>query len=507
LVRRILLIAGLAVVLGYLGPSRGVQAASVGGTLTVAYSAPPATLDPAKNAQATSWYDYPAYDAFFRQESNGKFTPDLATSGKYVGTSNKIFDLTLRKGVRFSDGSALTAAGVKAWFDYFIAAKGPQASLLVGFKSAKVTGPLTVRLTLTTPNPLLKALLSQQWLAGDVPSPNALKNPAKLGTGTYGTGPYKLDPSQTVTNDHYTYVPNPYYWNKGAVHYHKLVIRVISNPSAVLQAMNTGQVSVAVGDPSTAAAAKSSGLKVLGVPQLFEGLDFTDRTGALVKPLGDVRVRQAINYALNRKAITKATIPIGGVATDEVSTPGLDGWVQKDNTYYSYNVSKAKALLKAAGYANGFTLPILTTSLVGQDLGTQAIAAQLQQIGIHVDLTDDGTFNQYVADLVGGKFPAIQIAYGGLPMFIEGPSLYLRDGVFNPLHASDSQIESWWSQAAGARASVRTALYHKIEHRLITQAWFAIYGIAPLFYYTTSHVTGVVAQGGYIPNLVEFAPK
>jgi len=490
-----------------LTPAREARAASVGGTLNVAYLAPPTSLDPAKNAEATNWFDYPAYDPLIRQESNGKLVPDLATSWKYIDKGNKVFQLTLRKGVKFSDGTALTAAGVAKWIEYFVSAKGPQAIDLNGFKSAVAAGPLTVRITLANANPLLPTFFNQQWLSGDVVSPKALQNPGELGTNTFGAGPYMLSPGATVSGDHYTYVRNPRYWNKSAVHYRQIVIKVISSPSAVLQAIRTGQIDVAPGDNSTASSAKASGISVVGVPQNFVGLDLADRAGKLLKPLGDVRVRQAINYALDRKALTKATIAFRGTPTDEVSVSGLDGWVAKDNTYYAYNIKKAKSLLKAAGYAQGFTLPVLTSSLVGLDVQTQAIAGQLAKVGIQVQLNDDSNIQQYITDLVTGKYPAMEITFGALPMFIEGPSLYLPGGPFNPFKSDDATISSWWAQAATAKSSLRKSLYHKIEHRLITQAWFATFGISPLLFYASSHVSGVVGRGGYIPNLVEITPK
>jgi peptide/nickel transport system substrate-binding protein len=489
--------------------AQGVHVGKVGGTLTFGGPAL-VSLDPEQsNNGALGWPVYLAYDSLTRMQPNGHLAPDLATSWRYFGKGNRVFDIILRKGVRFSDGSPLTAAGLKAWFTYFKNGKGAFSGLLSGLASIKVTGPLSVRLFLSQPNPLLPRYFDQDYLMGDVVSARALKNPDQLGTATFGSGEYMVDRASTVVGDHYTLVPNPYYWNKSAIHWRKIVYRVITSTTATLQALRTGQIAVAPGDFTTANAAESAGLKVIATPVIFQGLIIADRAGATLKPLGNVRVRQALNYAIDRKSITRGLFGKWGTPTDEIGIPGQDGWVAKDASYYTYNPSKAKKLLAAAGYASGFTLPLLTSSLANQDTLAQAVASDLQKIGITVQLTDDSDPNKFFGDIASQKYPVMTTAYGGaLPMYIEYVSLFGTPAFYNSFHSTDTQVESLNTAGATAGPAKSREAYHKLEHRLLTLAWFAPVVLTPEFAYVRSDAVAGVQQTSKepLPEPVDWYP-
>src|SRR5262249_16431534 len=110
-----------------------------------------------------------------------------------------------------------------------------------------------------------------------------------------------------------------------------------------------------------------------------------DAGGAVVKPLAKLKVRQALNYALNRKAIANAAV--GAYARPISEQPTPDGWVPKFADYYPYDPSKAKALLAAAGYPNGFT--IANTNMLNAEPYTsiaEAAASDWAAIGVKVTL-------------------------------------------------------------------------------------------------------------------------
>jgi peptide/nickel transport system substrate-binding protein len=248
----------------------------VGGTLTVAYSSVPQTLDPAKTIQNNSLYQALAYEPLIVRRSDGSLAPGLAVSWRYVGSDNTRLELQLRPGVKFADGSALTAQDVVDHFTYVLKAGGQFAPLFAG-DTFTATGPLTVVIKAPQPNPDLPTLLTQDDVVGGIISPKGLKDKAKLGTQTFGAGPYKLDAAQTVAGDHYTFVQNPNYYDKPAVHWTKVVVRAITSPQATLNAMKTGQVQFAVGDASTLAAARQAGLTVTMTPLLWTGVTLAER--------------------------------------------------------------------------------------------------------------------------------------------------------------------------------------------------------------------------------------
>lgn len=468
--------------------------AAAGATLTIAQAAPPNTLDPAKINQAYEWYVNLAYDPLIFWGPNGTAQPGLATSWRYVGTGNRVFDLTLRRDVKFSDGSALTAQAVKASLDYQAKAGGQAAPYLAG-KQFTVTGPQSLRITSAAPDPLLPRELSQDYLAGNIISPKALKDPAKLGTTTDGAGPYVLQAKDTAAGDHYTYSPNPYYWNKAAVHYRTVTIKVIQNSNSALDALKTGQVDLVNGDYTTASAAASSGMQVKYAPQVFVGISLIDRDGKLARPLANLQVRQALNYAVDRTAITSALFGKYGTPTQQTVCPGQDGYLSA--TPYTYNPGKAKKMLAAAGYPNGFNLPVVTTSFFGISNVDQAIASQLSKVGVNLKLTTQSIVNQYVQDMVAAKYPAAGIGYGCQPIYLEGPGLFLPSAAtFNPFKSADPSLQPLYAKAAAANDADRAAIDRQIEQRLVQQAWFLPVALSPVFYFTRPGVEGVAPTAG-----------
>jgi ABC-type transport system substrate-binding protein len=476
------------------------------GVLNLGHSSAPNSLDPAKTGSAFQWYVNLAYDPLIYKAADGSYQPRLAASWGYVGSGNTVFELKLRPDVKFSDGSPLTADVVRDNIRYFAASTGTSAPYLKQITAVDVVDPLTVRLTLSAPNPNVPDLFTQYFLAGDLISGPALTHPETLATATSGAGPYMLSASETVPNDHYTYVPNPNYWNKAGVKYQKVVIKVLPNPNAALAALKTGQVDAIQGDPTTAEAAQSAGLQVLHTPQIVEGLDLVDRSGTMVPALGDLRVRQALNYAIDRDAMAKSLLGGLGMPTEQIALPGTDGYNQTDR--YRYDPDQARQLLAAAGYPNGFTMSVLTTSANGIDLVTQAIAADLARVGVHLDLTNAPNQTQYVQGLAGGKFPAYGIGYGYQPVYLMGPGLYLPTaGYFNPLKSTDPQLETLYTQLSTAGEAARPQLNQQIVGRLVEQAWFLPAVFAPILFYARPNLSGVsVTPNSPIANPVEFQP-
>ncbi|MBB2935318.1 peptide/nickel transport system substrate-binding protein [Amycolatopsis bartoniae] len=474
-------------------------------TLTIAKGGPPNSLDPAKISQDWQWYANLAYDPLIYRDPAGTLQPRLAESWGYTGAGNTVFELKLRPNVQFSDGSPLTADGVKASIEYYRKTH-TGSSALSTVSAIDVTGPLTVRLTLSQPNPQLPVVFTQDYGAGNIIGTAALNDPAQLATTTVGAGPYVLDKSGTVANDHYAYVPNPHYWNKAAVAYSKVVVRVIPNPNTSLAALKTGQVDVIQGVYSTAEAAKSAGLRIASAPQVFVGLSLADRQGTLAPQLRDVRVRQALNYAVDRQKIAKALFGEYGTPTEQIVLPGQDGY--NDNQLYTYDPAKAKQLLSDAGYPNGFTLPVVTTSSANIGLTTQAIADELKQVGVQLQLTNHPDAASYNKDVAGAKFPAYGIGFGTMPVYLMGQTLYLPSAAqFNPFKSSDPALTALYQQAAGADEATRAKLDQQIVRWLDEQAWFLPVVFTPVFFFSRTTVAGVQStRGEPIANPTDWRP-
>jgi peptide/nickel transport system substrate-binding protein len=476
------------------GTSAATGGSKTGEVLTVGFSIQgPQTLDPAKAPQNYAWFEELAYEPLIVQRADGSLAPGLATSWSYTGTGNETFVLHLRPGVKFSDGSSLTAQDVADDLRYVVKSAGQMSPFFAG-DTFTASGPLTVTIKATSPNPDFPQILTQDDVVGDIVSAEGLRSPSLLGTRTFGAGPYMLDQSATVTGNQYTYVPNPNYYDKAAAHWQKVVVKVITDPQSMLNAMKTGQIQVANGDPTTISAATRAGLTVTSTPDLWMGVTLADRGGALAKPLANAQVRKALNYATDRGAISKALFPGTGAATSQLAPPGGYGYDPGLSGAYPYDLSKARQLLAAAGYPHGFSLKIVTGDYGGENLMAQALAQQWQQVGVNLQVTDDANSDQFYAAAFGAKFPAFMTVFGQIPTWIEGPSLFLAPASYNPFRTASASLASLYQQEARSSGSQQVLLDQQIEQYLVNQAWFVPVVTIGLPYYATGAVTGTTTS-------------
>jgi peptide/nickel transport system substrate-binding protein len=464
-----------------------------GGTLTFGIPSGPSTMDAAKDSS----YDTYSLMRFLSNEpllevnpNTGAIGPGLATSYSYVGKNNLAFELTIGQGNRFSDGTTVTAAAVKAWLEYFTKADGPFSAFLP-IKSIVTPTKWTVEMTFSAPTANVPFYLSGINNIGFVTGPKGLADPSSLATSTDGAGPYEYDASESVTNNHYTFVPNPYYSDQSAIKWKKIVVKVITTPSSMLEAMQSGQVDVAIGDPSTAAAAQSDGLSVKYAPQGWDGITWTDRNGTKFKPLGSALVRQALNYAINRKAITEALLGKFGVPTDQWTT--TDGFSQAYNNYYSYNPTKAKQLLARAGYPNGFTLPVVDQGDIGNlgDPLVQAVAQELKAVGVTLQITTDSTTTSWLQAAEGTSYAGFGNAWGTSAMSNFYDLMFAPKGVLNQFNVVDPVINQWEAEAAEAPPVQAASLAQKISIRMVTQGDILAVTEYPTLVYAQKNIAGV----------------
>jgi peptide/nickel transport system substrate-binding protein len=486
----------------------GKASGKVGDLLTVGFPAAPPSLNPATAHGHSGVFFYElAYEPLIVLDGSGKYEPGLATSWNYVGSDNKTFVLNLRSGVKFSDGSPLTGQGVAEYFAYLQKAPGQNSVL---FKGATITatGPLQVTIKLAKPNPDLAYDMTQDVGAGEVISPADLKSPASLGTQTSGAGPYELSTAQSTSGSVYTYVPNPDYYDKSALHYNKVVVKIIQSPQSTLQAMETGQIDITLGDQSTLAAAKKAGFadSAATVTNNVTGITLADRGGTMAKALADSRVRQALNYATNRAAIVNALFP-GSTPTSEMATPGTGGYDPSIVNAYPYDPAKAKALLAQAGYAKGFTLTLVTTDTNSQSLLAQALAQQWAQVGVTVKVDDIANGNAYVTEALSGKFPAFTNNTTITPLATLGTSLFLPNAAYNPFHYATPALTSLYDQDVVASGAAKAAADKKIVDYLVQQAWFVPIVAQGLPVYVSPTVTGAaVTPPTSYPVLYDLQP-
>jgi peptide/nickel transport system substrate-binding protein len=466
-----------------------------------------------------------AYESLIRLRGDGglygPFVPGLATSWKQTN-KNTVITLQLRHNGRFSDGTILNAHNAKLWLDYVYnpGGKNPKLTWLPAVKSVQTVGQWGIRITLKSPDPDFTWNLSNSGFGGEPLSPKAVAqmkaNPKSniLSQASYGAGPYMIDSAQTVMGDHCTYVPNPYYYDQSAIKWGKIVTKKIGDLNTGLAAAESGQVDVFWGaDPTTVGAAQKAGLKVVYAKTNTQYVQFLDH-GKIDKALGDLRVRQALNYAIDRKTLGKALFPNAGVPT---SSPDPDNGADNPKTfnYYAYNPTKAKQLLAAAGYGKGLTIKILGY-LGGAgfklDQVAQAVCKYWKAVNVTCDLHILGG-DQYSQAFGTNTYDAVSTVGSNTSVWLftrrQNGTGSISTGLIGDQHGwHDPLIDRLWAKAQKLNPTLppARALWRQVMDRLITQADEVGLSAPGSVNFVTKRVKGVRFGYDDSPTILEWVP-
>lgn len=342
-------------------PYAGVQAQGVPRTLKFALGVDIDTLDPAGQTTTTvqNILDYTFETLVGLDYKQGKVIPLLATSWQESADGLSI-TFKLRGDAKFQDGTPVNAEAVKFTFDRLLDPKVtvPQRQYIGGLKEVQITDPQTVRFILSRPAPLLLTNLTSTVTA--IISPAAFQ---KIGPANFtrditdaGSGPYRF--KEWVRGTHVLFVRNPTYWGKKPT-FEEVQFRVVPDAGVRETMLLSGDVHVAVLPPAPDATRirRNPNLTLVEAP--------TDRTVFIVLnnqqgPFKDVRVRHAVNYAINKKAILASVLFGLGTVVDSPCPSGLFGYVPVQAGGWPFNTAKAKQLLAEAGFQNGFEANFIT---------------------------------------------------------------------------------------------------------------------------------------------------
>jgi peptide/nickel transport system substrate-binding protein len=356
-------------------------------------------------------------DKLFDLDEKLNIVPQLATSYKW-SADNKSLEIKLREGVTFHDGEKLDAAAVKYNLERHKNMKGSsRRGELAVVSSVDTVDATTVRINLAAPFAPLLAVLTDR--AGMMVSPKAAEAAGeKFGARPVCSGPFRF--VERIAQDRIVLERFPNYWNKGEIHFDRIVYQPIVDATVRLANLRSGQLDfIERAAPSDIPQLRNdSRFRVAKIVEIgYQGITINVGKSDVAQknPLGkDPRVREALELSLDRDAIVK-------VAMEGEAQPG-NQWVAPTNRFYGKsapipkrNVERAKQLLKEAGVPNpSFTLMTPTTSdaqriaQIVQAMAKEAgfdIKIHSTEFATSLNLADKGQFEAYVLAWSGRADP------------------------------------------------------------------------------------------------------
>jgi len=481
------------------GASGGGEGGGGGQTLTIAARQDVASFDTGQldtGFQVQYWQ--PVYDTLLRYTPTGDIEPNMAEEFEY-NEDNTVLTLKLREGITFSDGAEFDAEVVKANIEHLQSGTGVAVYMVGLVDEVVVVDDLTVEIHLTAPDPAFTYYLC--LVAGAMASPDAFGTDA-FATTPVGSGPYLLDADTTIRGSQYSYVRNPDYWNPDAYPYDKIVVKPMEDITARLNAIKSGQVNTTDVDASVLKEAEAAGLTVNEAQVTWLGLIFFDRDGSQVPALGDVRVRQALNHAIDGEAIVKNIYGGNGAQSQQIFNPDSPAFVADLDDAYPYDPEKAKELLAEAGYPDGFEI---TMPEVKGDLTQPYITQQLADVGVTVKW-DKVASENLVGDILGGKYAVASFGSSSGHPWRDIFKMISADGAWNPLHTTTPELEGLLAEIQRTSGDEQTAAYQAVNEYVTDNAWFGIWLFTSVIQLTDAHTSTQMQLGSNVPYLSSYAP-
>jgi peptide/nickel transport system substrate-binding protein len=393
-------------------------AAAQAQTLRIGLAEDPDALDPTPARTFVGRIVFSALcDKLFDLDEKLNIVPMLATSYEW-SPDNKALTLKLRQGVTFHDGEKLDAAAVKFNIERHKNTQGSsRRGELAPVASVDVVDAQTVRLNLSSPFAPLLAVLTDR--AGMMVSPKAAQAAGdKFAAKPVCSGPFRF--VERVAQDRIVLERHPGYWNKGAIHFERIVFLPIVDATVRLANLRSGQLDfIERLAPSDVPGLKGdSRFRIAKIVEIgYQGITINVQKSDVAQknPLGrDARVREAFELSLDRPGIVQ-------VAMDGEATVG-NQWVAPTNRYYGRSapipkrdVARAKKLLAEAGVPNP-TVTLMTPTTSDAQRIAQVVQAMAKEAGFDVkiqstefatslNMADKGQFEAYVLAWSGRADP------------------------------------------------------------------------------------------------------
>ncbi|TPG64688.1 glutathione ABC transporter substrate-binding protein [Ewingella americana] len=457
------------------------------------------------------------FERLFQFDSKMAVVPVLATD--YTSNSDATeFTINLRHDVTFQDGTPFNADAVKINLDRLAnpANHLKRNALFSMIKSVDVMTPYQVKITLNKPFGAMINTLAHP--SAVMHSPAVLKqypNEQDLSVHPVGTGPFKFVEWQQGKDVKLVKYDN--YWQKGWPKVDSVTLYPTPEDSTQVAKLKSGGVDAVYPLPSDLVDTVKSDPK----------LDISQNPGIYLyyiafntqkKEFSDVRVRQAINYAIDRNLWLKVGFAGLGSPSTSPLPKNVQFYEKQTSPDYSYNIAKAKALMKDAGYENGFDVELWSSNKTDRIRSGQFLKQQLSLIGVRVKLVpmDSGSLNQRLWSTPKPADAKVEMYYGAW-----SASTGDADWALRPLFATESWIPTGYNVSYYSNKQVdeaitaglqtadpakRKAAYADAQKLLWADAPMAYLGVPDNLVGKSKDLSGVymLADGSLIFNQAEF---
>jgi len=435
-------------------PAFAQDAIKQGGDIVITYKDDIATLDPAIGYDWVNWSMIKSLYSRLMDYTPG--TPDLIPSlaeSFTVSPDGLTYTFKLRKGVKFTNGRELVASDVKYSIERAVDPKtqGPGAGFFGAIKGFDaVTGGTsttlegiatpddqTVIFTLSRPDATFLHVLAINF-ASVVPKEAVEAAAGDFGKMPVGSGTFVL--KEWTVGQRLVFERNPDYFVKDMPHIDKFTVEVGQEPLVALLRLQKGEVDIA-GDGVPPAKFLEIKNSPEGAEIIVDGAQL--HTGYItlntkVKPFDNVKVRQALNMAINKERITRI---LNGRATaaNQPLPPLMPGY-DKTFTGYAFDVEKAKALLAEAGFPDGFETILYSTNTDPQPRIAQAIQQDLAAVGVKAEVRALAQANVIAAGGTEGEAPMIWS--GGMAWIADFPD---PSNFYGPILGCSGAVQGGWN--------------------------------------------------------------
>ncbi|WP_181781507.1 ABC transporter substrate-binding protein [Pseudonocardia pini] len=466
------------------------------GTLRATYVILPTPLDPHTPTSEVAQFPYisPVYDRLTQMvhgEKGQELAPMVAESWEF-SPDGATLTFALRDDVTFSDGSKLDSSAVKASLDRALTLpKSTAKSYLSAIGRVDAPDPATVVITTSRPAADLPYLLSTGY--GSIINPKALANP-DLDVAPQGSGAYTV--SSVKQGDSVTYERREGYWDPEASKAKTIVIRGLVDANARLSDIRSGQSDVTLLQTQQFEEASS-----LGSGFSVHTYENTGTRQALAinqyRPyMGDVRVRQALNYAVDRQAVVDAIMDGHAKPNLQPLAANEAGFLATPTSSYGFDPAKARQLLQEAGVPEGHEVNMVSANYSpAQDIA-KVVQDQLGKVGLKVNIEYQDALGSITAYTKESKFDLST----GVRVGFETPRLTLANSYLSSrtlLNPTPPEFSAALDRASDPRLSddERTKVLEQAETVATDQAFDVFMAGEGTTLLTTDKVTGIDSMG------------